>query len=314
MFGYEIAYANGTWLATGVTATLDDIGGVDYFYTPELRYSTNGVTWIKTDLTDTLFNQSNTVLSNVIAPLRVGSMNFDGTYWNVFVNEETPEDGRVRLYRHDTASELDTGWFAVDISGSTNDQPVLNSNTRMLAFRSPKYLYTGAPPTNIQLSINTNIGNGPTFTSPTTNAFLLYQYMQITPIQISATGSGQVYLFVETADLPPGLSYSRVTNQITGTPSRIGTDTVTIYAKDNNGISQIILNFTTVVPRVIRKQDGAGAYTSLLRQYTEVLGAQNARDNRVLPNQERALGEFMSPEAPDVITQTIDPKCRNPNC
>ena len=69
------------------------------------------------------------------------------------------------------------------------------------------------------------------------------------------------------------------------------------------------LSFTTVIARIIRKQDGAGAYTSLLRQYTEVLGAQGARDNRALPNQETRLGEFMSPEAPDVITQTVDPKC-----
>jgi hypothetical protein len=123
-----------------------------------------------------------------------------------------------------------------------------------------------------------------------------------------------VYLFVTTADLPPGLTFNQLTGIITGTPVRAGNDSVTIFAKDDNGVSSIILNFTILVPRVIRKQDGAGAYTSLLRQYTEVLGAQNARDNRVLPNQERALGEFMSPEAPDVITQVIDPKCRNPNC
>jgi hypothetical protein len=233
----------------------------------------------------------------------------------VFVNEQIPENGRVRLYRHDAVSDLDSGWFTVDISGSlTNGEPDVNSNTRFLNLRAPKYLYTGTPPINIALSIDTNIGNGPTFTSPTTGSFVLYQYMQITPIQISATGTGQVYLFVETADLPPGLSYNRVTNQITGAPARIGTDGVTFYAKDDNGVSTFLLTFTTLVPRVIRKQDGAGAYTSLLRQYTEVLGAQNARDNRALPSQERALGEFMSPEAPDVITQTIDPKCRNPNC
>lgn len=314
MFGYEIAYANGTWLATGASAIDYNSSEGVWYYSPELRYSTNGVSWIRTDLTDSLFNQSNTVLSNVIAPLRVGSMNFDGTYWNVFVNEETPEDGRVRLYRHDTSSELDTGWFAVDISGSMSNHPGFNSNARLLHLRTPKYLYTGEPPMNIQLNINTPGGNGPTFTSPTTTSFLLYQYMAMTPIQISATGSGYVYLFVETADLPPGLSYNRITNQITGACSRIGNDSVTFYAKDDNGTSSLVLNFTTVVPRVIRKQDGAGAYTSLLRQYTEVLGAQNARDNRVLPNQERALGEFMSPEAPDVVTQTVDPKCFDPKC
>jgi len=310
MFGYEIAYANGTWLATGTSAIL----GTPVIFVPELRYSINGVDWIPVDFPENVFDQapnmglSNNVVSNAVAPLRIGSLNFDGTYWNVFVNEQIPENGRVRLYRHDAVSDLDSGWFTVDISGSlTNGEPDVNSNTRFLNLRAPKYLYTGTPPTNIALSIDTNIGNGPTFTSPTTGSFVLYQYMQITPIQISATGTGQVYLFVETADLPPGLSYNRVTNQITGAPARIGTDGVTFYAKDDNGITQLSLNFTVVVPRVIRQQDGAAAYTSLLRQYTEVLGAQNARDNRVLPNQERALGEFMSPEAPDVFTPSNCP-------
>jgi hypothetical protein len=312
VFGYELMYANGTWMATGVDSTLDEDyepGEGDppdrYFITPSLRYSTNGINWLVADLsTNPLFNPENTDIKSVLAPLRIGSLNFDGTYWNVFVNEQIPEDGRLRLYRHDTLTDLDTNWFAVDISGSfTSGQPVQNSSARFLTLRAPKYLYTGAPPITIQLGINTNIGNGPTFTSPLTDSFFLYQYMPITPIQLSATGIGPVYLYLETADLPPGLVYSRVTNQITGAPVQLGNDTLTIYAQDSNGITTYVLNFTTVVPRVIRKQDGAGAYTSLLRQYTEVLGAQNARDSRVLPNQERALGEFMSPEAPDVITQ-----------
>jgi hypothetical protein len=86
------------------------------------------------------------------------------------------------------------------------------------------------------------------------------------------------------------------------------------YAKDSVGASTFSFTFTFLIPRVIRTQDGAGAYTSLLRQYTTVLGAQNARDQVVFPTQERALGEFMSPEAPDVVTAVIDPRCRNPNC
>jgi hypothetical protein len=314
MFGYELIYANGTWMASGTNAIpSEDVPGETYFV-PEVRYSTNGVNWIKADFTEPLFNQSNTIVSNALAPLRVGSMNFDGTFWNVFVNEELPEDGRVRLYRHDAVSDLDTDWFAVDISGSTTNQPVLNSNTRMLSLTPPKYLFTGEQPINIQLNITANGVGGPVFTSPLSSSFLQYQYMRIAPIQLSATGTGQVYFFVETATLPAGLSYNRITNQITGTSVQLGQVSTTVYAKDDVGTSSFTLSFTTVVPRIIRKQDGAGAYTSLLRQYTEVLGAQNARDNRVLPNQERALGEFMSPEAPDVITQTIDPKCRNPNC
>jgi len=221
------------------------------------------------------------------------------------VNEETPTNGRVRLYRHDALSDLDTDWVSVDLSGSTANQPVLNSAARFLSLTSPKYLYTGDPPTNIELTISADVVGGPVFTSPLSSSFLEYQYMEIVPIQLSATGTDPVYFFIETATLPPGLVYNRLTNQITGKSVRLGQVSTTVYAKDNNGTSSFVLSFTTVVPRIIRKQDGAGAYTSLLRQYTEVLGAQNARDNRALPSQERALGEFMSPEGPDVITQVI---------
>jgi hypothetical protein len=131
--------------------------------------------------------------------------------------------------------------------------------------------------------------------------------MQILPIQISATGVGQIYYFVTAADLPPGLSFDPITAQITGAPVQIGTDSVTVYAKDDNGTSQIVIGFNTVIPRIIRKQDGAAAYTSLLRQYTEVVAAQSARDNRALPTEMRTLGEFMSPVPPPVVTPSNCP-------
>jgi len=303
IFGYELIYANGIWMASGTSQITSEDD--ETYFGPEVRYSTNGVNWFKADFTEPLFSHSNITVSDVIAPLRVGSMNFDGTFWNVFVNEETPTNGRVRLYRHDALSDLDTDWVSVDLSGSTANQPVLNSAARFLSLTSPKYLYTGDPPTNIELTISADVVGGPVFTSPLSSSFLEYQYMEIVPIQLSATGTDPVYFFIETATLPPGLVYNRLTNQITGKSVRLGQVSTTVYAKDNNGTSSFVLSFTTVVPRIIRKQDGAGAYTSLLRQYTEVLGAQNARDNRALPSQERALGEFMSPEGPDVITQVI---------
>jgi hypothetical protein len=135
----------------------------------------------------------------------------------------------------------------------------------------------------------------------------------IDPIQFAATGAGNIYFFVNTDDLPAGLTFNPVTNQIIGTPAQIGTTTTRILVQDDNGITVANVTFKVIIPRIVRPQDGAGAYTSLLRQYTEVLGAQGGRDNRALPNQERALGEFMSPEGPDVTTQSFDPKCCDPN-
>jgi hypothetical protein len=240
-------------------------------------------------------------------------MGFDGNYWNVFVNAVFGggiPGNYPTVYRHDASSSLLSGWFGVDITSAVESVGAsANASTRFLALTPPTLLYTGDPPININLTFNIASGTGPVLTSPTTRSFLIYQYIPITPIQLTATGTGTIYFFVEAADLPAGLTFNPLTNQITGSSVQIGQESVQIILKDDLGTSVYTLSFTTVIPRVIRKQDGAGAYTSLLRQYTEVLGAQGARDSRALPTQETHLGEFMSPEAPDVITQRVDPKC-----
>jgi hypothetical protein len=314
VFAYEVAYGNNTWIATGVSRIVSTTGGTTKFI-PEIRYSTNGSQWTKIQL-DVSDEPILVPAENIMtAPLRIGSLSFDGDFWNVFVNAQDPQGGgglsMPRLFRHDTQSPLSDGWTSSEIGGS--NMPDINNDLRFLAARSA-FVYTKNPPINIRLEFRTTGASGPTITSPSSTSFLQFQYIPITPIQLSAVGNGQVYFFVESADLPPGLIFNPLTNRITGKIVRIGNDTVQIYARDDNGTSIMTLSFTTIIPRIIRKQNGAGSYTSLVRQYTEVLGAQNARDNRALPTQERRLGEFMSPEAPDVITQVIDPKCRNPNC
>lgn len=323
MFGYDIVYANNTWVASGIDVTSNTPTG-PYYSRPQLRFSSNGTNWMIADLSTNIFNPSNGVGSGsgnggLGGPTRISSINFDGNYWNVFVNTQDQASMYTNsvpfLFRHDASTSLSSNWIAVDISESlVSGNPLFNGNTRYLHLQSPRYLYTDDPPINIQLNFNTSEGQGPTFSQPVSRSFIQYQYIAIEPISISASGNGQVYIFIASTELPPGLTFDPLTGKITGTPSQAGQVTTRVFAKDNNGVSSITLDFKTIVPRIVRKQDGAAAYTSLLRQYTEVLGAQNARDNRVLPNQERALGEFMSPEAPDVITQTIDPKCRNPDC
>jgi hypothetical protein len=313
MFGYEVVYANNTWMATGVTATTPGVPT----YSPELRFSTNGSNWTKIDLsTSPVFNPAFSF--PIIAPLALGSVAFDGTFWNVFVNADAyggifNPAFNLGMYRHDTITPLTSGWTFVPLYESFDvpalNRPRLGAGLRFLSFKPPRYLYSGDPPINIQLAFQTTVGGGPTFTSPTITSYLQYQYVPITPIQVSATGTGQVYFFVEIADLPPGLQFNQRTGLITGTPAQIGNDSVTIYAKDDIGVSTFVLNFTTIIPRIIRRQDGAGAYTSLLRQYTEVLAAQSARDSRALPSEETLLGEFMSPVPAPVTTNPSNPNC-----
>jgi hypothetical protein len=88
---------------------------------------------------------------------------------------------------------------------------------------------------------------------------------------------------------------------------RLGTQSFTVYAKSDLGVTAFTVTLIVNVPRIIRQQGGAGAYTSLLRDYTEVAAAINARDTRVNPVEESTLGSFASPYAPDVVTPSNCP-------
>jgi hypothetical protein len=153
-------------------------------------------------------------------------------------------------------------------------------------------------------------GAGPTVITPVQRSFTLYQYVPITPIVVSATGTGMVRYYLRIADLPPGLSFDALTGRITGKSVERGTVQLTIYARDDVGVTAIPITLTTIFPIIVR--DGvtpASAYTSLLRQYTAVNAARNAENNEVYPSESRAIGAFARPYPPDETTATVDPKC-----
>ena len=295
--GYDVTYADRTWLATGVRATEDPV------YYPELKYSTDGNTWSNVTQINSLFSASSNKLT---PPIGIGPMMYDGTNWNVVVCREDPSGSNqfpTSIYTHPNVEPFETGWTAyTNVSGLS----IANQKVPYVGMLPPIYTRTGAPIT-ATLTFNTFAGSGPVITSPSETTLLFYQYMQITPVVFSAAGSGPIYFFLDTTTLPLGLRWNPLTQTISGAPVRTGTVNFTVYAKDSIGITIINLKTNTIIPRIIRKQDGAGAYTSLLRQYTLVNAAQNARDNRVFPSQERALGEFMAPQAPDVVTQSNCP-------
>ena len=303
IFGYELVYANNIWMATGVAGT-ESFGTVTY--TIGVKYSDDGITWLDTDIFNggsTYKNISNSADNalNLRAPLPIGSIQYDGSEWKVLVQRKDASD----IWFTEVYSTPDpaSSWTVSNVTDSFPE--ISNDNTRrFVGWTRPNFLRTSqSKQIGIDVTFSIDTGTGPTITSPSTSSFLLYQYVPTT-IPLSATGVNPIYFFIGADELPPGLRFNPLTNTITGKPASQGMYTTRVFAKDGNGgVTELILNFTVIIPRIIRKQDGAGAYTSLLRQYTEVLGAQNARDNRVLPNQERRLGEFMSPEAPDVITQ-----------
>ena len=303
MIGYEVIYANNIWLASG----LDGVSSSSYDL--KLKYSTDGSNWSNVTLftSDPFSNMS----TPIIAPLPLGSMNYDGSNWNVFVRTEDLSGNKtLKLYSNPNISAAASTWTTEDLSGTFPT----DTGLRILSYTRPQYLRTTGSTTDLDISltfITGDVGNGPIVSSPSAKSFLLYQYIPVS-IQFGTSGGvGNVYFFVADSDLPPGLDFNPLTNVLSGNSVNLGNASTLIYVQDSSGITIERLSFTTILPRVIRKQDGAAAYTSLLKQYTEVLAAQSGRDQRMLPNQEVRLGEFMSPVPPTVITQTFTTDCDN---
>lgn len=138
--------------------------------------------------------------------------------------------------------------------------------------------------------------------------FPLYQYIPIDPIHVAAEGKGPTFLFIQPTDLPVGLTYNPLTQDISGKSVRAGSESTTVYAVDDAGTTTLGLDFQTDFPTLQRKFGTAANYTSYIRQYVTANAAQNARDRFVL-TEDVGLGAFTAPYPPDVITQTVDPKC-----
>ena len=301
--GFEVAYVSNTWLSSGLSRV-----GTTSVQTG-LICSTNGTAWSNVTLP-----VSFTVFDDMHLP-EISSIWFDGSNWNVMVKleDDVGSNFDCTIYTHDLSSSLTSGWTQVGTGSIAPFTSNEYANTQILSTFKQQYVRTGAP-TTVTLTLSDVTVSGPVFTSPTSTSFIENQYITIDPIQLSATGTGQIYFFVENAFLPQGLVFDPLTNQIRGVPVRLGNVTTPVYAKDDNGVTQINLHFTVILPRVVRVQSNASAYTSLLRQYTVVNAAQNARDNRVFPAGDRLLGEFTAPYPPDVTTQKVNPNCFNPEC
>jgi hypothetical protein len=173
---------------------------------------------------------------------------------------------------------------------------------------SNRYFPTGLPFPSIQFQPNTG---GPTFVD-TELSYTYYEYVPIIPIQLNVTSiDGYVYFFC--SPLPVGLTFNNAAGAnlatLTGTPCRLVNNYfVTVYAKDSTGTSSITLRISVILPRVVKVQDGAGSYTALVRQYTEVNADQNALDNVVYPAG-ASPGTFQSSYPPDEVSATIPANC-----
>lgn len=297
--GYEVAYASNTWLAT----CLETTGGGTSVRT-KVICSTNGVNWSNVTLDASL---SFTDFSDMHLP-EAGSLWFDGSNWNVLVKLDNVGMGDYRciLYSHDLSSSLTSGWTV----RVPNVFQFAQQGQQPKGFLQ-RYVRTGTP-TVATFTFNSLPLNGPTITSPTQFSYTFYQYVPITPIQVTSTGVGTVYYFAVSSELPVGITFDPITATFSGVSVQLGQRSFTIYAQDTGtgGVTPITFNTNTILPVVVRQQTGAGAWTSLLRQYTVVNAAQNSVNGRALPAGEAALGEFTRPEPPDSVSAEGDPNCR----
>ena len=299
-----LAYGNGIWMA----------GGRHYDYGDSLVYaaiasSTDGETWTIATLSVPIYPYDPAFIpaDDADRSTHIQSVIYDGTDFVVIVTDtyETPSipiqySSRALTHAAD-GSSFDTGWTSTTLSTLPTDG-TLDFPLRL------KGRYEAATGTIVSiLSFPTQASNGPTVTSPTNTSILLYQYAPMTPVQFSATGTGTIYFFVRDAELPVGLTFNSVTNTLSGTPMRLGTTYVTIYVKDSIGVTLLTLQFRVIIPVVERQQTSAGAWTSLVRQYTVVNAAQNSLNGRALPASDSGIGEFMRPYPPD---ESNDPACK----
>jgi len=285
MNGYDLKYGGGAWMACGLT------GGV--YYTQEVRYSFDAVNWT------VLSAVPSPVLETVLKPqslFELGSLAYDETEWKLITSRDS---NNVVLYSHPYDLPIEYGWTATDIGTSFEG---LNSQSRFTSYTA-QTIDPGADITTISFP---EPNTGPTFVSPLQSTFVLWQYMPIPAITFRAVdGGGSIAYFV--SPLPVGLKWDPITYSVSGQCIDIGTQTFTVYAKSTTGVTSFLVTVIVNVPRIIRQQSGAGAYTSLLRQYTEVNAAQKARDTRAFPTQVSGIGEFASPYPPDVITPSNCP-------
>jgi len=287
MNAYEVVYGNGVWLASGLDWTGTAFVG-------RIRYSFDGLTWaILTSIPDHTYASTADVY-----PLGIyGAIAYDQSTWTVALE---PADFTQYIYTHPDGTPIDSGW-TLQTTGEA-----IPPATRRFSSIVGQTIDPGLDLTYIQFP---SVVGGPTFISPAQSTYVAWQYMPLPSITFAATGTYPISYFV--SSLPVGLTWDPATRTVTGSAVQTGTQTFTVYALEDKPGDDAVTSFTVTlfveVPRIVKQQTGAGAYTSLLRQYTTVNAAQNARDTRAFPTQVSGIGEFASPYPPDVITPSNCP-------
>ena len=276
----ELSYGFGTWVAA------QNYGGQGSLYYSNAATTAAGSNWVYAFTTTTGDIQG---------------VDYDGQYFFSSVNY-TPSNRSIYL-----TNSAFTFPAQENLTNADNVSPV---STRRMGSRLSGYSSGPA-------LISTVSNSTTTFTAPTSSNYDLFEYLGTgynIPVQLTPSSN---FIYYYALGLPQGLRLvldaSGIAADISGTPTEFIPEPrrTTLYAREpiSNVVSSKPVDFRVLVPFILKTQGGASGYTAFLRQYAEVNGAQGARDSVALPVQEYPIGEFASPGAPDVVTQTVDPKC-----
>lgn len=306
--GLDVQYGSNDWLATGIT-----YGGGGYVQ--DIKYSINGINWVNIGWTAITGSNVASYFAGTPSTITstIGPMNFDGSNWTLFVTEERSGLYTTSRYSH---PPFPTGSWTLLPDQGVASAFRQDANPRLAFLKSPISIRDGPVPQTILTFPDFLASQGPVFSSPTITAYTFIQYVPISPITVQASGiAGPVVLFVNAVDVPVGMSFDATTGILSGTPMFVlNGHSLNIYARDQLGVTILSLLITVRTPFRIAQQNGAGAYTALVRQDTLINAAQNARDNIVYPSRDTTLGALMSPAGKDVVSPPVCQVCFKANC
>ena len=203
----------------------------------------------------------------------------------------------------DSAGDVTVGggnWSGQSTVGFTNKRLLTNT------------VSNGTPTLTLSIPYDPS---GLAFVDPVKTSYINWQFVPISPISVEAQPTSPGFVYYYASGLPDGLVFTPSADgsnaTITGTSVTFSDTPQRVLLFSAIGLSVLprIISMRTILPTVQRQQDGAGAWTSLVRQYTEVNAATTARDSKATPSNQYRLGEFTSPTPPSVTTAQSNCLC-----
>ena len=275
----DILFANNTWVLCGINKISNGF----------IAYSSDLSNW-------TFYDNSNIMWS---------AITYNSYQWTIAGSSNGTSGGsNLSVSRLLT---LNSGTWPPTVASTVNGSLFSNADpTYATTYKVSRLLNTIYRVSNVTGTVSIPDESPLTFVLPNRSSFTLFQYVPYS-IPIQATGSAN-FIYYYTPGVPNGFSLipdlDGVSATLTGiSPTISGTQTILLLAKTQNGYpTATTISLNTILPFFVNPQSGAGAYTALLRNEVEANASQNARDNKVFPQEDPLAGPYMGPRAPDVVT------------